>query len=112
METRRLIEATCPECRGPITEIQDGGVIEYQCLIGHRYSPEGILVAHYETEERALWEAVVGLEEAHKLVEAVAPHLTPETAGNVQRDGEDKRQQAGEIRRVLDQLRAYRLGGA
>jgi two-component system chemotaxis response regulator CheB len=110
LDTRRLIEATCPECRGPVTEIQSGAVIEYHCLVGHRYSLIGILLAHYETEERALWAAVVGLEEGEKLIAAVAPHLAPETASKLHQDAEDKRKQASEIRRVLNELKAYRLG--
>jgi two-component system chemotaxis response regulator CheB len=110
METRRLIEATCPECRGPLTEIQDGELVVYECLVGHRYSPEALLRTHYEAEERALWAAVVGLEEAEKLVEAVTPHLSPETGKDLPRDGKEKRQQAQLVRQVLDQLKAYRLG--
>jgi two-component system chemotaxis response regulator CheB len=110
VETRRLIEGTCPECRDPLTEIQDDGIIEYRCLVGHRYSPEGLLNAHYDAEERALWAAVVGLEEALNLVQAVASHLEPQKAANILRDGENKEHQAKEIRRVLNQLKAYRLG--
>lgn len=110
MEKRHLIEATCPECRGPLTEIEDDGIIEYECLVGHRYSLQGVLRAHYETEERALWAAVVGLEEAQRLVQAVSAHLQPEMVGNLQRDAEGKQQQAHEVRRVLNELRGYNLG--
>jgi two-component system chemotaxis response regulator CheB len=109
VETRRLIEATCPECRGPLSEIEDDGIIVYQCLVGHRYSPEGLLRAHYETEERTLWAAVVGLEEVHKLVDAVAPHLSAETAQNVRNDAQEKLREANAVRRILDGLRAFRL---
>ncbi len=44
-EQRRLINATCPECRGPLSAVTTGGIVEYQCLIGHRYSPQGLLIA-------------------------------------------------------------------
>ena len=110
METRRLIEATCPECRGPLTEIQDSSIVVYQCLVGHRYSPEGLLRAHYETEERTLWAAIVGLEEVETLVQAVSPHLIPEAAQNLRQDVEDKLEKANQVRRILDGLRAYHLG--
>ena len=109
METRRLIEATCPECRGPLSEIQDEGIVVFQCLVGHRYSPEGLLQAHYETEERALWAAVVGLEEAEKMVQAVVPHLRPEIVQDLRHDVEDKLRQADQVRKVLEGIRAYRL---
>lgn len=110
VDTRRLIEATCPEYRGPLSEIQDDSIVHYECLVGHKYSAEGLLLARYETEERALWATVVGLEEAQKVVQGVAPHLPVEAAQNVRRDAEDNLEQAHQIRRVLDELRAYRLG--
>src|ERR687894_111967 len=49
MATSRLIEATCPECRGPLTEVVDDGVLGYRCLVEHRYSPMGLLAGHSET---------------------------------------------------------------
>jgi len=110
LETRRLIEGTCPECRGPLSEVAQDGIVEFACLVGHRYSPTALLKTHYETEERTLWAAVLCLEEVEKLVQAVAPHLQPEAAKNLQADAEEKRQQADQIRRTLDGLRAYRLG--
>ena len=109
METRQLIEATCPECRGPLTEVRDGEIVEYHCLVGHRYSPEGLLQAHYETQERALWAAVVGLEESARMVQAVAPHLTSNATPDLDQDAQNKQQQAKEVRRVLQELRPYRL---
>jgi hypothetical protein len=89
--------------------VNDDGIVVYECLVGHRYSPEGILRAHYDTEERTLWAAVVGLEEAEKLVDAVAQHIPSHIADNVRQDGEHKREQADEVRRVLNELRGYRL---
>lgn len=108
METRTLIEGTCPECRGPLTEVEDGEIVEFRCLVGHRYSPEVLLQSHYETEERALWAAVVSLEEAAKLVQAVVPHLAKRGAnlGNI---AEEKLAQAKVIRNLIEQLKPYPL---
>jgi len=71
-EKKELIEATCPECRGPVSEVRYNGLLEFRCLVGHAYSPKSLLEAHSETEERALWAAVVALEETERLVDAVA----------------------------------------
>lgn len=109
METRRLIEATCPECRGPLTEIRDGEIVEFHCLVGHKYSPEGLLLAHYETQERQLWAAVVSLEEASNLVNAVASHVGSEAARNLEQDADEKHEQARQLRKLLDRLKAYRF---
>lgn len=109
MEKRELIEGTCPECRGPLTEVQDGALVEFHCLVGHRYSPEALLRAHYDAEERTLWSAVVGLEEATKLVQAVAPHVAAELVPGLESVAREKHEQAGLVRDILDRLKAYPL---
>jgi len=79
MTSRRIIEGTCPEDRGPLAGGGDGDLVEFDCLARHRYAPEALLHAHAETQERALWSAVVALEEARKAaqVREIIPHLTP-----------------------------------
>jgi two-component system, chemotaxis family, protein-glutamate methylesterase/glutaminase len=108
MTDRQLIEATCPECRGPLTEIQDDGHVEYECLVGHRYSPEALLHAHAETEERSLWSAVVALEEAQNIVNKVAPHLPPVVRSSLESEALQKAKQAGQIREILNHLTPFR----
>jgi len=108
METRRLINATCPECRGPLTEITTQGIVEYTCLIGHRYSPRGLLVAHSEAQERALWAATLALQEAKVLADELAPHLGPD-ANDIRQQGEHKREGAEAIRHVIDDWRQFQL---
>ncbi len=106
--SRRLIQATCPECRGPLTEIRNGELVEFECLVGHRYSPRALLHAHAETQERALWSAVVALEEAQNLVHEVAPHLPAPVRDSVESEAEEKTKQAGLIRDILRQLTPFR----
>ena len=77
-EDKKLIEATCPECRGPLTEIRHDDISEYRCLVGHRYSARGVLQAHSEAQEKALWAAVVALEEAANLARAVSDQFPAE----------------------------------
>lgn len=108
MTNRRLIEATCPECRGPLTEIEDGELLEYECLVGHRYTPEGLLHAHAQTQERALWSAVVALEEAGNLVGDVAPRLSPSVRESLESEARQKGQQASRIREILSELTPFR----
>jgi len=108
MTTHHLIEATCPECRGPLTEVRDDGIVEYTCLVGHRYSPTALLHAHAETQERVLWSAVVALEEAQNLVAAVAPQLPPPVRSSLKSEAEEKRRQAGTIREILGHLTPFR----
>ena len=107
MEGHQLIEATCPECRGPLTELRRDGVLEFRCLVGHRYSARSLLQAHSETQERMLWAAVVVLEEANNLVSAVADMLAPEELKRLRDQAVVKNSQAQQIRGILEHLEAF-----
>ena len=104
---KRQLEASCPDCRGPLAETRHGDLTEYRCLVGHRYSPMALLEAHCEAEENALWAAVVALEEAAVLVDAVAPQLESAVAQSLKRQADDKRRLAGEVRSVLERLQPF-----
>lgn len=102
------IFATCPECRGPLEEIREnGGPVEFRCLVGHRYSPEALLQAHYDAQERVLWSAVVALEESPELVRHASDGIKPEALKAAQDEAGRKAHQAKAIRKVLEELRPY-----
>jgi hypothetical protein len=56
-DMEHLIEGACPECRGPLTEVRDGDIVEFRCLVGHRYSP---VACSYRCDSQwdELWEYV------------------------------------------------------
>lgn len=107
MERKEIINATCPECRGPLTEEQQDDIVEFHCLVGHRYSPRTLLQAHSETQERTLWSAVVVLEEAGTLVAAVAKALSPHELTRLSEQAEVKKLQASQIRELLRELEPF-----
>src|ERR1700730_16576837 len=100
MEAKQSIEATCPECRGPLSEIRNGGPPQYQCLVGHLYSILSVLQAHSETQEKALWSAVVALEESLNLARLAGADLPPHLAARIAAQAEVKIKQAAQIRAV------------
>jgi two-component system chemotaxis response regulator CheB len=108
MPENRVINATCPDCRGPLTEVIEKGVREYRCLVEHRFSDIALLHAHSDTEERALWSAVVAREEAAVLADEIARH-SPAAAGHLLRQAEEKRRQAVIVRGVLDSLKPFSI---
>ena len=110
METKRLIQATCPDCRGPLTEVVEEGVVEYRCLVEHRFSPISLLAAHSETQERALWAAALALEEAEVIAREVATHF-PESSAELLEQGARKKEQAATIRAVLQELVPFTVDG-
>jgi|SRR3954469_21257204 two-component system chemotaxis response regulator CheB len=109
MEAKQIIEATCPDCRGPLTEFQHGELTEYRCLVGHAYSARGVLRAHSDAQEKALWAAVVALEESAQLVAAVALHLPGDVAQRIQAQAQAKLAQAAEIRNVIERLEPFHI---
>jgi hypothetical protein len=82
--------------------------VEYECLVGHRYTPRALLHAHAETEERALWAAVLALEEAQNLVAAIAPHVPQAIRGSLRADAEEKSDQAARVRQIVHDLTPLR----
>lgn len=105
-----LVFGTCPECRGPLEEIRDAGPSEFRCLVGHRYSPEALLQAHYEAQERVLWSAIVALEEAPNLVNRVAHAIKPEVVESAKQQAERDANAAKAIRKIIEELRPYFTG--
>jgi two-component system chemotaxis response regulator CheB len=107
MQTKELIEATCPDCRGPLSEHQEENLREFRCLVGHSFSARTLLQAHSEVQERALWAAVVALEESAKLIEYVARALPPAVVERLEAQAREKQRQAGEIRKILQRLEPF-----
>ena len=107
MEDKEIIQATCPECRGPLTKVGHDHIHEYECLVGHKYSARALLKAHSETEERALWAAVVALEEARVMTDAIAEEFTPEIAHRLALQSELKQRQALDVRKILERLEPF-----
>jgi two-component system chemotaxis response regulator CheB len=58
----------CPDCSGPLWELRNGGLVRYQCLVGHSYSPASLMQSDAEALERAVWVAVRALEQRASLL--------------------------------------------
>src|SRR5437868_4579106 len=106
MRDVRLINATCPECRGPLSVVVEDGVREYRCLVQHRYADTALLHAHSDTQERVLWAALLVLEEAAVLAREVAAHQ-PETRADLLRQATAKQEQAEVIRCLLERFQPF-----
>jgi two-component system chemotaxis response regulator CheB len=105
IEEKKLLEATCPECRGPLSEHQtERGPREFVCLVGHRYSARALLEAHSEAQEKALWSAVVALEETENIAWAVAAEFTPEVAERLREQAATRVKEAVLLREVIQRL--------
>jgi two-component system, chemotaxis family, protein-glutamate methylesterase/glutaminase len=73
---------TCPECQGPLWQVEEGELVRYSCRVGHGYSEESLLIEQGTAVEAALWSALEALEERAEFLKRVGrrhgdrrPHL-------------------------------------
>jgi two-component system, chemotaxis family, protein-glutamate methylesterase/glutaminase len=94
---RRQVELICPDCQGPIWEERQGRIVEYECRVGHRFSPLTMMSGLREAAENKLWNAVVSLETAADLAERLAAELGEEGVA----EAHDHRRRASAIKQML-----------
>lgn len=100
-QTRRYSHLSCPDCGGPLySSLTDSQT--FDCLVGHRWSPQSLYEMQSASVERALWLAVRVLEEKGRLASRLAnaaqerSHLL--SAGQFARAAEEAQQAADAIR--------------
>ena len=63
---------TCPECSGPLWQVQEGELVQYRCRVGHGYSEDSMIIEQGSAVEAALWSALEALEERAEFLSGVA----------------------------------------
>ena len=107
MSSARDVEliSVCPECGGVLTEGNQAGTLQWECHVGHRYSPRSLVDAQGDRVEMALWTAVRMLRDRGALLERMANHAVsrdqPRSARRFRGQAQDASDQA-EL--VLDAL--------
>jgi two-component system chemotaxis response regulator CheB len=107
MEKKEILELTCPECNGPLSEIRHGRMKQFRCLVGHAYTDLSILQAHAEAQEAALWQAVATLEQSPVLVRHLRDRIPPKKARRLLANAEKRLKLANEARRLIEQLEPF-----
>ncbi len=96
---------TCPECSGPLYEIEDGHLVRFRCRVGHAHTADSMLDEKSETLENALYVALNTLEESVAMAERLADRSRSQehehAARRFEERAQDARQQATVIRQVL-----------
>jgi two-component system, chemotaxis family, protein-glutamate methylesterase/glutaminase len=100
-----LVDFTCPECAGPLYEINEGDLVRFRCRVGHAYTAEDALNGKLEALEAALYAALNTLEESAEMADRLAAralqHGNGYAASRFEGRAQYARQQAGTIRAVL-----------
>jgi two-component system, chemotaxis family, protein-glutamate methylesterase/glutaminase len=105
----KVVDLTCPECRGTIWEVPNGAIVQYRCRVGHSFSPRTMLAEHTAAQEKALWAAVVALEEGAVLANRLAHQLEPHLRDQLLQECRQKQHQAATLRRIIQEQPAFRL---
>ena len=63
---------SCPECNGPLWQVEEGDLVRYRCRVGHGYSEDSLLIEQGSAVEAALWSALEALEERAEFLTRVA----------------------------------------
>jgi two-component system chemotaxis response regulator CheB len=63
---------SCPECQGPLWQVEEGELLRYRCRVGHGYSEDALLIEQGTAVEAALWSALEALEERAEFLGRVA----------------------------------------
>jgi two-component system chemotaxis response regulator CheB len=96
---------TCPECHGPLWEVEEGGFTRFRCRVGHAYSEQAMVEAQGGQVEAALWTALEVLQERSELLLRIADRLDTRAAPRSEQQFRDEAHQAMEradaIRKVL-----------
>lgn len=103
------VNAVCPECGGVLTEQPEAGVLQWECRVGHRYSPEALMEAQADSVEAALWAAIRALSDRAALLERMTDQA--EARGRV-RSARRYRRQAQSASDQADLVRQALTGAA
>jgi two-component system, chemotaxis family, protein-glutamate methylesterase/glutaminase len=72
LPTRPPTGYSCPECQGPLWQVEEGEHVRYRCRVGHGYSEDSLLIEQGSAVEAALWSALEALEERAEFLGLVA----------------------------------------
>jgi two-component system chemotaxis response regulator CheB len=110
------LTSVCPECGGVLTEHHRAGVLQWECHVGHRYSPRSLADAQGVRVEQALWTAVRMLRDRSALLSRMADHAEarnqPRSAQRFRRQSQDAFDQADVVLGALNEAATTTLQAA
>jgi len=99
------VNAVCPDCGGVLSERLAAGVLQWECRVGHRFSPGTLLDAQADNVESALWAAVRALDDRAILLARMAEQADRRgqmrSARRFRRQSEAAEEQAQIVRQAL-----------
>lgn len=98
---------SCPECGGPLWEVEDGTLFHYRCRVGHEYSPSNLLAGQTDAVEAMLWSALRAMDERQDSYRRIVAHARERDHSQTVTRFEEKiltsEHHASLIRQILDE---------
>jgi len=66
---------SCPECHGPLGQIEEAGTLRFRCQIGHAYTAPALLAEIAQCNERLVTEAIRSMRDGALLLGKLARRL-------------------------------------
>jgi two-component system, chemotaxis family, protein-glutamate methylesterase/glutaminase len=105
----QITDITCPDCRGTIWEVPRGNGWEYRCRVGHAFSAKSLFSQHFSAQEKALYSAIVTLEEGASLAARLADKFEEPFGGRLRNEAREREAQAETIRQILKERSSFTL---
>ena len=67
-----LVPISCPECAGPLWQMEAGNIRRYRCHVGHGFTARALMATQDTALEQALWAAMRTMEERANLATTMA----------------------------------------
>ncbi len=100
-----LSPVICPDCGGPLWEIQVDDIPRYRCHVGHAFTAESLLDGQSHKLEHSLWAALRLMEERARMLDKMAREAEANgrmgLAANYRSRGSEAGEHAGRIRQLL-----------
>ena len=97
---------TCPECHGPLWEVEDGDVLRYRCHTGHAFAPDAVMEAQAIEADEILWSLLRSHQQraefARRMAEREKTNDRSELAGEFGKRAKEYEADAALIERILE----------
>jgi two-component system chemotaxis response regulator CheB len=75
LDLGELSPFTCPECKGALVRITEGGLFRFRCHTGHGFTANTLLESLMEAIGELIWQTTRGFQEASMLLEHIGRHM-------------------------------------
>ena len=100
----QLVPVSCPECGGPLWQVDSETMERYRCHVGHAYTARALLADQDNAVEQALWVAMRTLEERANILANMAEREEQQERPRISSHLRERTQETRQHARVLREL--------